>query len=1549
MKRLFVIMLISVVSILSAAWIETEGASTAILECQYSNQNETVVEFHLDGYELEEIKEDGETWQKLSHPEEGELLEIGKPDIPVFSKLLAIPEDAEFEIIISEIEEMTISDILIYPQGELILESEGGGERFTVNREYYNQEVDFPGELAMLGDIAIMRDFAVVNMTIQPFQYNPANRELRIIRSMTVTIKTRGNMPMHCSEKLSRGFEPIYNSTILNYNEILQRPAYQIPCYLFIYPNNTTVENYLDYLIEWKAQKGFEVHAASTSLTGTNSTSIKNYIQNAYNNWENPPEYVCLVGDANGSYAIPTWNETWSGYNGEGDQPYSQLAGNDVLADVIMGRLSFNNTAEFQTLISKIINYESNPYTATTSWYRRALLVGDPTHSGQSTISTCKSVKESILEYNSSYLFNEVYSGSFATLMNSSLNAGVSYMCYRGYISMSGWGTSYISNLTNGFMLPFATILTCGTGSFTGTATSEYFAKAGTYTNPKGAIGAIGTATSGTHTCFNNCITLGIYHGIFNDNIFSMGGALVRGKLNLFMSYPQNPNNAVNIYSHWNTLMGDPGLELFTDIPRTIVASHDSEINAGLEYLEVHVSVVSGQGVENAWVSLLQSDHNASGYTDSSGNVFVPLSNFVNGDMTITVTSHDCLPYQETIEIVNDASLVTMESMTIDDDAMGNSQGNDDGICNGGETIELWMNMHNYGTETADNVNMTLRSVSPYVTITNSSIYYGNIAAGVTVNSTEPYIISISSETPGGISIMFSMDISAIGDGWVDAMELDVSGPMLDYDHYNIVGGNNILDPGETTEMYITLNNLGDLAASNVTATIVCEDERITIVDGYGTFGTIFAGGNGNNNGNRFEITADSQVLPASQIPVLISITADDYSTTTSFLLEIGTVTVMDPLGSDGYGYYIYDDEDEEYSIVPSYNWFEIDPAYGGPGTDTGIYEPGDQGDIELLDLPFVIQFYGVMYGQLTVCSNGWATPGITEQISFMNWHVPGPGGPSPIIAAFWDDLKCTSGNVCYYNDSANHRYIIEWSRLQNEYNNAEETFQIIIRNQIFYPTQTGDCEIMIMYNEISNVNSGAYRADHGQYCTVGIEDHTGYIGLEYTYNNTYPTAAKTLEDHMALLITTNSPAILEPPIAVLNAEEFQFILEPGEVSYQNLEISNEGEASLVFMISKDYFSSRDSGGPDGYGYMWFDSDEENGPDYNWVDISGNGTQVEFTHNDAGTELMDIGFIFSFYGEEYTQFRINPNGWIGFGDDNTEWSNTILPSIDGPRPALCPFWDDLYPVIGENGGGEVFYYTDGSQLIVMFEGVEHFSGQYNGTYDFEVIIDDAGGIKFQYHQLEGDIDTATIGIQNEAGVDGLCVVSNNGYLHEDLAIEFYKIIDWLDVSQTNGIIASNHSLDITLTVDTADLELGDYLCNLYLTTNDPNMSALEIPVSLNIGGQIVTYGDVDGNGDVESYDASISLQYFVGMDPIPQIDPLPWELLRILAADVDGNGSVESYDASLILQYFVGIINVFPVEQNIRSRKFDSVSRAKAVSEAKVNESRKPQNILYKK
>ena len=81
------------------------------------------------------------------------------------------------------------------------------------------------------------------------------------------------------------------------------------------------------------------------------------------------------------------------------------------------------------------------------------------------------------------------------------------------------------------------------------------------------------------------------------------------------------------------------------------------------------------------------------------------------------------------------------------------------------------------------------------------------------------------------------------------------------------------------------------------------------------------------------------------------------------------------------------------------------------------------------------------------------------------------------------------------------------------------------------------------------------------------------------------------------------------------------------------------------------------------------------------------------------------------------------------------------------------------------------------------------------------------------------------------------------------------------------------------------------------------------------------YGDIDANEAVQSFDAALVLQYSVSLDPIPEIDPLPWEQWRIVTANVDGVGGITSNDAAEILKYASGLIDLFPAESAGKAAK----------------------------
>ena len=132
--------------------------------------------------------------------------------------------------------------------------------------------------------------------------------------------------------------------------------------------------------------------------------------------------------------------------------------------------------------------------------------------------------------------------------------------------------------------------------------------------------------------------------------------------------------------------------------------------------------------------------------------------------------------------------------------------------------------------------------------------------------------------------------------------------------------------------------------------------------------------------------------------------------------LQLGRVGERDPLGPDAYGYYIYDNNDSSYDLAPTYYWIELD---NGLGTAMSFDDDGDGNGsnlTEVIDLPFSFRFYGIDYNQITIAVDGYMSFGNNEVACHRNYPIPGPGGPSPMIAPFWDDLKTgSSGNIYKY------------------------------------------------------------------------------------------------------------------------------------------------------------------------------------------------------------------------------------------------------------------------------------------------------------------------------------------------------------------------------------------------------------------------------------------------------------------------------------------------------------------------------------------------------
>ena len=1070
-------------------------------------------DFRIEGNTLSFELEDREyTYQneylKLLKDNEQSTHDVGFPELPTYSTLYMVSPDKDysFEIIIHD--SYLIEDVEIYPYQGIRKEANS----LLIDEQFYNSTTEYPENNIIASERMRARNMEVISLSVTPYSYNPQTRNLEVFTNIEIIVNeaesTTNREPINM--KRSRVFEDLYSDIIINLEPSTREEDYQHPSILYICGENACNNSYVQQLFDWRHQQGYIVYTATESQVGGNNAStseIKNYIEDAVENWDNPPVMVGLIGDTNGSYDLPCnyheWGSGWYGYNGATDFDYTQLNGNDLLSDVLIGRISASSSSDLSNIISKTIQYEKAVYQSE-DWFEGAALVGDPQSSGQSVIITNQYIENIMENFGFEDVDTNYGQGNYDSWVEDRFDEGILYYNYRGFYGSSGIGES---GFNNGFETPFVTSLTCGTGDFDGTSDSESFIRAGSVSNPSGAVAAVGVSTLGTHTAYNNIVDMGIYDGIFSKGLEYTSAAVTSGHLAIYNTYPSNPGDATQTFISWSNLMGDPAIHLWTDTPSDFNVVYPSSIDQGTTYMNLTIEDENGYPVEEAIVTILQGDDNIflSKMTGPDGNVNLNWDNFTsNDDIKLTVRKRNFRPFQRDINVSSNGALLSVDlsSITVNGDAMP------------GETIQLSLPITNYDNSSAQNVIATLSSNSDFVTISQNASSYGNINSNQTSTGSQ-YTLSIANDAIDMQNLNLTLNITSNNSNINCYIPLDISAPMIE----PISSSVNL----SQQTINVTILNSGSISSQNLSFDLSSNSYMIN-TSSEQSLSNLSVGQTANLT---FDFDLTSFFVPGTIISLPLNISSDDGYNRQEFVnATFGNVSVSDPLGPDEYGYLIYDSGDTDYFLSPNYDWIEIAE---GLGDNLDLDDDGDGNGSErttLLAMPFDFKFYGIEYDEITISADGWISFGRNEIPSFRNHPIPGAGGPSPMVAAFWDDLKTGSGGDVY-SYMTDEYIIIQWDYMRTDYNNSRQTFEIILYNNeaIGEPTLTGDNEIKIQYYDFNNTSSGSYPVGgtptHGCYSTIGIENELANQGLQYTFNNQYPPAAMTLSDGDALFITT--------------------------------------------------------------------------------------------------------------------------------------------------------------------------------------------------------------------------------------------------------------------------------------------------------------------------------------------------------------------------------------------------------------------------------------------
>lgn len=161
---------------------------------------------------------------------------------------------------------------------------------------------------------------------------------------------------------------------------------------------------------------------------------------------------------------------------------------------------------------------------------------------------------------------------------------------------------------------------------------------------------------------------------------------------------------------------------------------------------------------------------------------------------------------------------------------------------------------------------------------------------------------------------------------------------------------------------------------------------------------------------------------------------------------------------------------------------------------------------------------------------------------------------------------------------------------------------------------------------------------------------------------------------------------------------------------------------------------------------------------------------------------------------------------------------------------IAGFWDDLNPATG----GTIHWRHDAAAgtMTVQWTNVPRFSDAAS-TMTFQIVLQQSGAIYYYYNTMNGTTNSATVGIENATGTDGLQIVFNAPYVANGLAVRISAL--WVEAQVTTPTIPVGGTDTFDLLFDADGLADGTYTADMTINTNDPANPSDVVPIIFNVG------------------------------------------------------------------------------------------------------------------
>ncbi len=613
------------------------------MSLKYQNSSGVGVNFSVTRMYLDNVNVNGFT-EKAVHLD-GVFLpnNEGYPDLAGTGRFIAVPQGSRAVLNIRSYRTETYSNIEIAPAPRIPWDDEDGPAQYVKRTDVYSRNSFYPESPVTISEQTQLRGVDAVVLGVTPFQYNPVTKELIVYKDLDIEIRFEGGNGHFGEDRFrSRWWDPILEDALLNYSS-LPHISYDRPnsivqgCeYLIIRPDGADFARWADSIKNFRVLQGISTDIVTITEVGGNvASTVETYINNAYNTWVVPPVAVLMLGDYGTSTAnnliAPIYNNYCASDNILAD------VNNDHMPDIAFARMTANDNAQLQVMVTKFLNYERNPPTSAVFYDKPITALGWQTERWFQICSETIGGFWRNAQGKHPVRINEIYSGTpgtvwstnvntpvvvayfgpgglgyipatpqelggwtggNATMINNTINGGSFMLQHRDHGSVSGWGEpSYSSSNINGLtnvnnQLTYILSINCLTGRYN--YSSEVFAEKFhryTYNNQNsGALGVI-AASQTSYSFVNDCYVWGMIDNFWPNfmpaygQMYSQRGVLpafgnCAGKYFLQQSsWPYNTGNKEVTY-HLFHHHGDAFMTVYSEVPQNLTVSHANNINA---------------------------------------------------------------------------------------------------------------------------------------------------------------------------------------------------------------------------------------------------------------------------------------------------------------------------------------------------------------------------------------------------------------------------------------------------------------------------------------------------------------------------------------------------------------------------------------------------------------------------------------------------------------------------------------------------------------------------------------------------------------------------------------------------------------------------------------------------------------------------------------------------------------------------------------------------------------------------------------------------------